>query len=135
MGSGLYDLPNKVTVLVWSEFSRRVLQNDSGTDHGSQGPMFVIGGANVINGGVYGNHPNIDPDDATNGIDDDGNSRYSQDNANPQRSTDFRDVYGTIMKHWLGIANPLPQLPLDSDLGYSGPDYWTVANFNMGFMP
>jgi hypothetical protein len=96
--------------------------------------MLVIGGANAINGGVYGNHANIDPDDATNGIDDDGN-RYSQNNANPQRSTDFRDVYGTIMKHWLGIANPLPQLPLDSDLGYSGPDYWTVANFNMGFMP
>ncbi|HSQ00772.1 MAG TPA: DUF1501 domain-containing protein [Candidatus Dormibacteraeota bacterium] len=135
VGSGLYDLPNKVTVLVWSEFSRRVRQNDSGTDHGSQGPMFVIGGANAINGGVYGNHPNIDPSDATNGIDDNGNSRYSQDNANPQRSTDFRDVYGTIMKQWLGIANPLPELPLDSDLGYSGPDYWTVANFNMGFMP
>lgn len=135
MGSGLYDLPNKVTVLVWSEFSRRIHQNDSGTDHGSQGPMLVIGGANAINGGVYGNHPNIDPDDPTNGIDDNGNSRYSQDNGNPQRSTDFRDVYGTIMKHWLGIANPQPQLPLDSDLGYSGPEYWTAANFNMGFLP
>jgi hypothetical protein len=97
--------------------------------------MFVIGGAGAINGGVYGNHPNIDPDDATDGIDDDGNSRYSQDNANPQRSTDFRDVYGTIMKHWLGIANPQPLLPLDSDLGYSGPDYWTASNFNMGFLP
>jgi len=135
VGSGLYDLPNKVTVLVWSEFSRRIRQNDNGTDHGSQGPMLVIGGANAINGGVYGNHPNIDPEDGINGIDDDGNSRYSQNNANPQRSTDFRDVYGTIMKHWLGIANPSPQLPLDSVLGYSGPDYWTVANFNMGFMP
>ncbi len=135
MGSGLYDLPNKVTVLVWSEFSRRVRQNDNGTDHGSQGPMFVIGGANAINGGVYGNHPNIDPDDATNGIDDNGNSRYSQNVANPQRSTDFRNVYGTIMKHWLGIPNPLPLLPLDSSLGYGGPDYWTVADFNMGFMP
>ena len=29
---------------MWSEFSRRVIQNDNGTDHGSQGPMFVIGG-------------------------------------------------------------------------------------------
>lgn len=135
VGSGLYDLPNKVTVLVWSEFSRRIRQNDSGTDHGSQGPMFVIGGANAINGGVYGNHPNIDPDDPADGTDDNGNTRYSQDNANPQRSTDFRDVYGTILKHWLGIANPLPLLPLDSDLGYGGPEYWTTANFNMGFLP
>lgn len=135
MGSGLHDLPNKVTVMVWSEFSRRVYQNDNGTDHGSQGPMFVIGGPNAINGGVYGNHPNIDEDDGTNGIDDNGNTRYSQDNANPQRSTDFRDVYGTIIKHWLGIANPAPLLPLDSTLGYMGPDYWTAANFDMGFMP
>ena len=135
MGSGLADLPNKVTLMVWSEFSRRVHQNDSGTDHGSQGPVFVIGGGNALNGGVYGNHPNIDPDDATNGIDDDGNTRYSQDNANPQRSTDFRDIYGTIMKHWLGIADPSPLLPLDTTLGYSGPDYWTAANFNMGFLP
>lgn len=135
MGSGLYDLPNKVTLLVWSEFSRRIHQNDSGTDHGSQGPMFLIGGANAVNGGVYGNHPNIDPDDATHGIDDDGNTRYSQDNGNDQRSTDFRDVYGTIMKHWLGIADPSPLLPLDSTLGYGGPDYWTAANFDMGFLP
>ena len=36
---------NRVCVLVWSEFSRRIPQNDNGTDHGSQGPMFVIGGA------------------------------------------------------------------------------------------
>lgn len=134
-GSGLHDLPNKVTVMVWSEFSRRVYQNDNGTDHGSQGPMFVIGGADAINGGIYGNHPNIDGNDGTHGIDNNGNSRYSQDNANPQRSTDFRDVYGTIIKHWLGIANPSPILPLDSTLGYSGSRYWTQANFDMAFMP
>lgn len=135
MGSGLHDLPNKVTVMVWSEFSRRIEQNDNGTDHGSQGPMFVIGGANAIAGGIYGNHPNIDPDDATHGIDEDGNSRYSQDVANPQRSTDFRDVYGTILKHWLGIANPQPLLPLDSDLGLIGPEYWNTPDFDLGFIP
>jgi uncharacterized protein (DUF1501 family) len=139
--SGLQNLPNKVCVLVWSEFSRRIEQNDNGTDHGSQGPMLLIGGANAINGatpsqsGVYGNHPNIDPDDATDGLDDDGNSRYSQSNGNPHRSSDFRDVYGTVIKHWLGLANPSPLLPLDSTLGFSGPDYWTAANFDMGFLP
>lgn len=135
MGSGLENLPDKVTVMVWSEFSRRVYQNDNGTDHGSQGPMFLIGGANAVNGGIYGNHPNIDPDDGTWGLDDNGNSRYSQDVANPQRSTDFRDVYGTIIKHWLGIANPAPLLPLDSTLGFMGPSYWTQADFDMGFLP
>lgn len=138
--TGLQNLHNKVTVLVWSEFSRRIEQNDNGTDHGSQGPMLVIGGPNAIKGatpslsGVYGNHPNIDPDDATDGIDEDGNSRYSQDNANPHRSTDMRDVYGTIIKHWLGL-DPTALLPLDSTLGFSGPDYWTASNFNMGFLP
>ncbi|MFM7143362.1 MAG: DUF1501 domain-containing protein, partial [Alphaproteobacteria bacterium] len=52
MGGGL---DQRVTVVAWSEFSRRVRQNDSGTDHGSQGPMFVVGGG--VNGGIYGNHP------------------------------------------------------------------------------
>jgi uncharacterized protein (DUF1501 family) len=126
-GSGLANLANKVTVMVYSEFARRIEQNDNGTDHGSQGPMFVIGGA--VNGGVYGNHPNIDD------IDDNGNTSYSQANGNAFRSTDFRDVYGTIIKHWLGVPNPQPLLPLDSDFGYAGPDYWTAANFNMGFLP
>ena len=35
--------------------------------------MFVIGGA--VNGGVYGNHPNIDES----ALDDEGNTVYSQD--------------------------------------------------------
>jgi hypothetical protein len=42
----------RTTILLWSEFSRRVEQNDNGTDHGSQGPMFVIGGG--VNGGCMG---------------------------------------------------------------------------------
>jgi uncharacterized protein (DUF1501 family) len=80
---------SKVCVLVWSEFSRRIEQNDNGTDHGSQGPMFVVGGA--VNGGVYGNHPNLDD------VDDSGNTNYSQDGTSGFRSTDFRDVYGTVL--------------------------------------
>ena len=129
VGSGLYDLPNKVTVMVFSEFSRRIEQNDDGTDHGSQGPVFVIGGANALNGGIYGNHIDIANTDG------DGNSIYSQDNLDGFRSTDFRDVYGTIMKHWLGLANPAALFPLDSTLGLVGPEYWNTANFNLGFLP
>ena len=129
LGSGLENLADKVVVMVWSEFSRRIEQNDNGTDHGSQGPMFVIGGA--VNGGVYGQHPNI----AASALDDNGNTQYKQDGSNGSRSTDLRDVYGTIISRWLGIADPSPLLPLDSLLGFSGPDYWTSANFNMGFLP
>ena len=90
---------NKLCIVIWSEFSRRIQQNATGTDHGSQGPVFVIGGG--VHKGLYGNHPNIA---SVNG---DGNTKYSQDPSDPFRSTDIRDVYGTLLKHWLGIANPL----------------------------
>ncbi len=117
---------NKVCVLVWSEFSRRIEQNDTGTDHGSQGPMFVIGGA--VNGGVYGNHPNIED------LDGDGNTSYSQDNANNFRSTDFRDVYGTVLKHWLNMpAATITSSVLPPDSGNAS-DYWTSPNLDLGFL-
>jgi uncharacterized protein (DUF1501 family) len=115
-------LEDKVCTVIWSEFSRRIPQNENGTDHGSQGPMFVIGGG--VNGGVYGNHPNI----ADAALDDDGNTPYSQTGS--FRSTDIRDVYGTIMKHWLNLADPSPIFPLD---GGDPADFWTVADFDMGF--
>ncbi|MCX6438997.1 MAG: DUF1501 domain-containing protein [Actinobacteria bacterium] len=72
---------NDVTVVVYSEFGRRVKGNASqGTDHGTSGPMFVIG--EKINGGFYGDQPSlsklIDGDLAV--------------------TTDFRDVYATILE-------------------------------------
>jgi uncharacterized protein (DUF1501 family) len=128
MGSGL---ENRVTVLVWSEFSRRIPQNDNGTDHGSQGPMFVIGGA--VTGGVYGKHPNI----ADSALDDEGNTEYTQSAGN-HRSTDFRDVYGTILKHWVSLSHATVQglLPLDSTPdAIADPDhYWRTENFDLGFV-
>jgi uncharacterized protein (DUF1501 family) len=117
-------LEDKVALMVWSEFSRRIPQNDNGTDHGSQGPMLVIGGG--VDGGIYGNHPNI----AESALDDNGNTEYSQ--AGAFRSTDIRDVYGTILKHWLNLPNPATVLPLD---GGNPADYWTVANFDLPFLP
>ncbi len=118
---------DKVCTVVWSEFSRRIEQNDNGTDHGSQGPMFIIGDG--VNGGIYGNHPNIDPL----ALDQDGNTEYTQD-ANPFRSTDFRDVYGTVLKHWLNMDPGTilgSVLPIDSgDPAY----YWTQENFDLGFL-
>jgi uncharacterized protein (DUF1501 family) len=123
----------KTTVVVWSEFSRRIKQNGNGTDHGSQGPVFVIGGG--VNGGVYGNHPNI----AEAAQDDEGNSVYSQlTSMTPQenfRSTDMRDVYGTILKHWLnmpvGAIDAI--LPLDADDPMFPGTRWTAANYDLGF--
>jgi uncharacterized protein (DUF1501 family) len=117
-------LEDKVVTVIWSEFGRRIIQNEGGTDHGSQAPMFVIGGA--VKGGVYGNHPNI----ADSALDDDGNTVYSQ--VGSFRSTDIRDVYGTVMKHWLNMTDPSVVLPLD---GGAAADYWTIADFNLGFLP
>jgi len=119
---------DKVCVLVWSEFSRRIGQNDNGTDHGSQGPALVIGGA--VNGGVYGNHPDI----RAASLNDDGNSRYSQAGGDPFRSTDLRDVYGTILTRWLNMpeAEVLSGiLPVDG----GDPNHnWTAPNFDLGFV-
>ncbi len=117
---------DKVCIVVWSEFSRRIEQNDSGTDHGSQAPMFVIGGG--VTGGVYGNHPNI----ASLALDDEGNTVYTQ-GAGGFRSTDFRDVYGTILTHWLNmpsadVATLLPNDGGDPNL------YWTAPAFDLGFL-
>ncbi len=120
---------DKVCVMVFSEFSRRIPQNDNGTDHGSQGPMFVIGG-NVV-GGTYGNHPNIEES----ALDRSGNTVYSQDGVDSFRSTDFRDVYGTALKHWLNMPHGqilTDVLPLDSG---DPAEWWTTENFDMGFLP
>ncbi len=70
-----------VVVVVYSEFGRRVIGNASkGTDHGTSGPMFIIG--DKIKGGFYGDQPSlsalVDGDLAV--------------------TTDFRDVYASIFE-------------------------------------
>jgi len=124
---------DKVVTVVWSEFSRRIEQNGSGTDHGSQGPMFVIGGPGAsFNGGVYGNHPNIADAD----LEDDGNTVYRQ-TVNDFRSTDFRDVFGTILKHWLNMTEPQITSNILIPDAAAG-EYWNLTNginLDMGFLP
>ena len=77
-------LGKKVVVMCFSEFGRRVNQNNSaGTDHGAAAPMFVIGGG--IKGGIFGSYPSLTDLD-------DGDLKYS---------TDFRRVYATLLDRWL----------------------------------
>jgi uncharacterized protein (DUF1501 family) len=78
----------QVAVMVFSEFGRRVAENGSaGTDHGAAGPMFLAGGG--LKGGLYGSYPSL-TDLA------DGDLKHS---------VDFRQVYATLLRDWLG-ADP-----------------------------
>lgn len=88
----LLNVSNKVTTIVFSEFARKVIQNDNkGTDHGTISSMFVIG--ENVNGGVIGD--NIDVTD----ID-------SQGAANPEQlQNDYRSVFGTLLQDWLGASD------------------------------
>jgi uncharacterized protein (DUF1501 family) len=77
-------LAEKVTVMCFSEFGRRVVENNSnGTDHGAAGPMFLAGGK--VKGGLYGSYPSLSDLD-------DGDLKYA---------TDFRRVYTTLLDKWL----------------------------------
>lgn len=77
---------DRVAVLTFSEFGRRVAENRSGgTDHGAGAPLFVIGGK--IKAGFHGQPPSLAPKDLTN-----GDIRFG---------TDFRSVYAGLLEHWL----------------------------------
>jgi uncharacterized protein (DUF1501 family) len=77
---------NDVTVMVFTEFGRRVNENASGgTDHGTATPMFIVG--KQVKGGFYGAPPSL----------------TDLDNGNLKMTTDFRAVYGTLLKEWMGF--------------------------------
>jgi uncharacterized protein (DUF1501 family) len=69
-----------VTVVVFSEFGRRVKDNGNGTDHGTAAPMFIIGGNNK--GTILGNNPNL----------------ADLDNGDLKHEIDFRSVYASLLK-------------------------------------
>ena len=74
-------------ILVFSEFGRRIRDNGTGTDHGSGGVAFVIGGG--VNGGLYGEYPSLRPEDHS-----EGDMHFT---------TDFRSAYATILNRWLEL--------------------------------
>lgn len=58
----------RVTVVVMSEFGRRLRENaDRGTDHGHGSVMLVLGGG--VRGGVYGTWPGLAPEQLYDGAD------------------------------------------------------------------
>ena len=70
-----------IVTMVYSEFGRRVKGNASqGTDHGTAGPVFLIG--DRVKGGFYGDQPSL--------------SKLI--NGDLAVTTDFRDIYAAILE-------------------------------------
>jgi uncharacterized protein (DUF1501 family) len=87
------DAGQRVAVLVYSEFGRRVYANASdGTDHGTAGPVFLLGAP--VAGGFYGHQPSL----------------TDLDDGDLKASTDFRDVFATVFDAVLH-ADPERYLP------------------------
>ena len=96
---GIFD---RVMVMTFSEFGRRVAQNASGgTDHGAAAPMFLFGGG--VRPGMFGRYPSLTQ------LTEGGDLAFS---------TDFRSVYATALERWLKVPSasvlgrPFPLLPV-----------------------
>ena len=74
-------------ILLFSEFGRRIKDNGAGTDHGSGGVAFVIGGD--VKGGLYGDFPSLEED--------------MQLEGDMHFTNDFRGTYSTILERWMGL--------------------------------
>lgn len=95
------NLFDRVLILGFSEFGRRVKENSSrGTDHGAAGPAFVLGGK--VKGGLYGKYPSL----------------TDLHRGDLKHQVDFRSLYATILDRWMHVdAQPIlkqsfPHLPL-----------------------
>jgi uncharacterized protein (DUF1501 family) len=74
----------RVMTMCFSEFGRRVRQNASnGTDHGTAGPVFVVGPR--VNPGLQGKYPSLTDLDG-------GDLKFT---------TDFRGVYQELLGKWM----------------------------------
>ncbi len=88
------DLSSRVTVMVFSEFGRRVAENESGgTDHGAAGPVLLVGGGYTP--GLHGQPYDLE----------------NLDNGDLPVTIDFRRVYAAVLQSSLNVdpASSLPQ--------------------------
>jgi len=98
-------LINDTTVIVFSEFGRRISENGSnGTDHGAAGLMMVLGG--MVKGGLHGTAASLAP----------GHPTLENSSGDVRYETDFRSVYARLLDGWLGV-NSVPILNGDFRAG------------------
>lgn len=98
-----------VLSMTFSEFGRRVKENEGGTDHGTAAPVMFFGPA-LQGNGILGKNPDLVNTDV---------------NGNLRHDTDFRSLYATVMESWLcleaeavddiigGVYERMPQLGLE----------------------
>lgn len=99
--------PRKVTVVVMSEFGRRLKENASrGTDHGHGGVMFALG-EGVVGGKVYGRWPGLD-------------TEHLYERADLAVTTDYRQVIAEVLTKRLGetkVTQVFPGFASGAELG------------------
>ncbi len=84
-------LADRVTVVTFSEFGRRVAENGSaGTDHGTAGLVMLAGPG--VRPGVHGAVPSLS----------------ELVDGDPKITTDFRRVYAAVLEDWLGLPSRGP---------------------------
>ena len=87
-------LAGDTTVIVFSEFGRRISENGSaGTDHGAGGLMMVLGGS--VRGGLHGTAASLAP----------GHPTLENNSGDVRYETDFRSVYARLLEQWLGVSS------------------------------
>ena len=87
-------LADRVVVLGFSEFGRRVAENGSaGTDHGTAGPVLLAGPR--IKAGLIGSYPSL----------------TDLDSGDLKTAVDFRRVYATVLDGWLGLPSRSARWP------------------------
>jgi uncharacterized protein (DUF1501 family) len=80
-------LANRVVLMAFSEFGRTIRENSvGGTDHGTTGCVFLAGPG--VRGGVCGTMPSL----------------TNLEDGEPRMTTDFRQIYSTLLQEWLGLA-------------------------------
>lgn len=100
-----HGLAGETTVVVFSEFGRRISENGSaGTDHGAAGLMMVLGGS--VRGGIHGTAASLQP----------GHPTLENNSGDVRYETDFRSVYARLLDQWLGV-NSVPILGGDYRAG------------------
>ena len=80
-------LADRVLVLCFSEFGRRVQENGSGTDHGTAGPVYLAGPG--VKAGLVGEAPKL----------------LDLQDGDLKMTTDFRRVYASVLEDWLGLPS------------------------------